>query len=217
LAAPGALRWGADAPEDPAAARERVLDAAEECFARDGVSKTTVEGVARAAGISRATVYRYFAHGRDEIILGVVVREADRYLTRLGSLIAGRADLAEAIVEFVSTTVHAARSEERLGRLFTMGEVGTASRMLDAGWDVLFGRCVEFWRPHLDVWAPQVRPGLDEAEIAEHLLRTVLSLLAVRGPRWRSREEISTYVRRYVAPAICREATAGSVRRGEDR
>jgi AcrR family transcriptional regulator len=207
LAAQGALRWRADAPEDPAAARERILDAAEACFARDGVSKTTVEDVARAAAISRATVYRYFSDGRDEIILGVVVREADRYLTRLGSRIGGQADLADAIVEFVSTTVHAARREERLGRLFTMAEVGTASRMLDAGWDVLFGRCVEFWRPHLDRWAAQVRPDLDEAEVAEHLLRTVLSLLTVRGPRWRSREENSTYVRRYVAPAICRDAS----------
>jgi AcrR family transcriptional regulator len=210
LPAQGALRWRADAPEDPAAARERVLDAAEECFARQGVSKTTVEDVARAAGISRATVYRYFSAGRDEIILGVVVREADRYLTRLDGRIEGQADLADAIVEFVSTTVHAARREERLGRLFTMAEVGTASRMLDAGWDVLFGRCVEFWRPHLHRWAGQVRPGLEETEIAEHLLRTVLSLLTVRGPSWRDREAIGTYVRRYVAPAICTDTTSTS-------
>ena len=82
--------------------------------------------------------------------------------------------------------------------------------MLDAGWDVLFRRCVAFWRPHLDRWAAQVRPGLDEAEIAEHLLRTVLSLLTVRGPGWRGREEISAYVGRYVAPAICREASEAS-------
>ena len=81
-----------------------MLDAAEECFTRFGVSKTTVEDVARAAGISRATVYRYFSDGRDEIILGVVVRETDRYLTRLSSRIARQAGLAEAIVEYISTT-----------------------------------------------------------------------------------------------------------------
>lgn len=207
MVARGALRWRADAPDDPASARQRVLDAAEACFARDGISKTTVEDIARAARISRATVYRSFSDGRDEIVLGVVVREADRYLTRLGGRIAGQADLTDAIVEFVATTVHAARREERLGRLFTMAEVGAASRLLDAGWDVLFGRCVEFWRPHLDRWASQVRPGLEEAEIAEHLLRTVLSLLTVRGPCWRSREEVGAYVRRYVAPAICCEAS----------
>jgi AcrR family transcriptional regulator len=208
LATQGALRWRADAPEDPAAARARVLDAAEACFARDGVSKTSVEDVARAAGISRATVYRYFGGGRDEIVLGVVVREADRYLARLADRLGRRDDLAEAVVEFVATTVHAAQREERLGRLFTMAEVGTASRMLHSGWDVLLTRCVAFWRPHLDRWATQVRPGLDEAEIAEHLLRVVLSLLTVRGPRWRTREEMSAYVRSYVVPAICREATA---------
>jgi AcrR family transcriptional regulator len=204
LAAQGALRWGDDVPEDPEEARERVLDAAEECFTRFGVSKTTVEDVARAAGISRATVYRYFSDGRDEIILGVVVRETDRYLTRLSGRLARQSGLADAVVEYISTTVQSARREERLGRLFTMSEIGTTSRLLEAGSDVLFQRCVDFWRPHLERWADQVRPGLDPAETAEHLLRIVLSLLTVDGPKRRSPEAIKTYVRRYVVPAVVR-------------
>jgi AcrR family transcriptional regulator len=41
--------------------RSRILDAAIECFAHFGNDKTTVNDVARAAGVSRQTVYRYFS------------------------------------------------------------------------------------------------------------------------------------------------------------
>ncbi|MBW2161775.1 MAG: TetR/AcrR family transcriptional regulator, partial [Deltaproteobacteria bacterium] len=55
--------------------RERLLDAAEGCLAQFGPEKTSMEDVARAAGMSRATVYRYFEN-RDALLLGVASRQA---------------------------------------------------------------------------------------------------------------------------------------------
>ena len=52
--------------------RQRILEATYACVARWGLSKTTVEDAAREAGLSRATVYRYFPGGRDELIDAVV-------------------------------------------------------------------------------------------------------------------------------------------------
>lgn len=54
---------------------ERIIDAALVCYARVGVSRTTVEDIAAQAGVSRATLYRTFA-GRPGIELAVVRREA---------------------------------------------------------------------------------------------------------------------------------------------
>ena len=45
--------------------------------------KTTVEDAAREAGVSRATVYRYFPGGRDELIGAVVGWEFARFFRRL--------------------------------------------------------------------------------------------------------------------------------------
>ena len=42
------LRWGTEAPNDTAAARERLVDAAEACFQRFGVMKTTIEALQEA-------------------------------------------------------------------------------------------------------------------------------------------------------------------------
>ena len=63
--------------------RERLLQATYDCVARWGLAKTTVEDAARAAGVSRATVYRYFPGGRDELIGAVVGWEFARFFRRL--------------------------------------------------------------------------------------------------------------------------------------
>lgn len=55
--------------------RERLLDAAEGCLTQFGPQKTSMEDVARAAGMSRATVYRYFEN-RDALLLGVASRQS---------------------------------------------------------------------------------------------------------------------------------------------
>jgi AcrR family transcriptional regulator len=55
--------------------RERLLDAAEGCLTQFGPQKTSMEDVARAAGMSRATVYRYFEN-RDTLLLAVASRQS---------------------------------------------------------------------------------------------------------------------------------------------
>jgi len=60
--------------------RERLLDAAEGCLEQFGPQKTSMEDVARAGGMSRATVYRYFEN-RDALLLGVASRQASKLAT----------------------------------------------------------------------------------------------------------------------------------------
>ena len=64
----------------------RILDAGLECVARYGVAKTTVDDIAKAAGCSRATLYRNFAN-KSVILSTIVQREL--------------ADLADAIDDSV--------------------------------------------------------------------------------------------------------------------
>lgn len=49
-------------------ARDRIIDAAYECFEQIGVRKTTLEEIARRADVSRPTVYKYFPSGKLGII-----------------------------------------------------------------------------------------------------------------------------------------------------
>lgn len=56
----------------------RVLDGAYEQFCRMGIRRSTMEDVARRAGVSRITVYRRFAN-KDALVEQVVRREFRRY------------------------------------------------------------------------------------------------------------------------------------------
>jgi AcrR family transcriptional regulator len=52
--------------------RDAIFDAAIETFAANGFDETTVEDVARAAGVSRATFFRYFASKDDLLAQNVI-------------------------------------------------------------------------------------------------------------------------------------------------
>ena len=64
------------APEPEPALRDRVLAAAYECVARFGIAKTTVEDVVKQSGVSRATVYRVFPGGKEQLLRAAYIATA---------------------------------------------------------------------------------------------------------------------------------------------
>ncbi len=77
--------------------RQRILEATYACVARWGVAKTTIEDAAREAGLSRATIYRYFPGGRDELIDAVVSWQFLEFFRRLYDEVNGAASLEEVL------------------------------------------------------------------------------------------------------------------------
>src|SRR3954467_1839147 len=57
---------------DPLTVRDRVLAAAYTCVTRFGLAKTTIEDVVKESSVSRATIYRHFPGGRDELLQATV-------------------------------------------------------------------------------------------------------------------------------------------------
>ena len=80
----------------------RLLDATVTCIARVGVTKTTLDDVAREAGCSRATLYRYFP-GKPALIGALVAREAGVLGQLLEARTAGAESLEDAVVAIVVT------------------------------------------------------------------------------------------------------------------
>ncbi len=84
--------------------RERLLRAAYESIARFGLGKTSVDDVARIAKVSRATVYRHFPGGKDELIRDTVMWETAHVVEGLRDEVSAAEDL-EAVL--VGTLVYA--------------------------------------------------------------------------------------------------------------
>jgi AcrR family transcriptional regulator len=96
--------------------RARILDAAFEAVATFGLSRLTVEDVARQAGLSRQSVYRYFG-SKDDLIGALVVREVETFLDGVQRATARHADLEEAMRESALFCLHTLREHPLLGRL----------------------------------------------------------------------------------------------------
>jgi AcrR family transcriptional regulator len=75
LAGRRGTHWGTDAPASDDDARERLLAAADQCYAQRGVGRTRVDHIAQAAGVHRTTVYSYFPN-KNALVSASFVRSA---------------------------------------------------------------------------------------------------------------------------------------------
>ena len=57
--------------------RENILDAAEELFLEKGIANTSMVEIARKVGITKVTLYRYFAN-RDEIAVEIQIKMLEK-------------------------------------------------------------------------------------------------------------------------------------------
>ncbi|MDT4996836.1 MAG: hypothetical protein QOD45_904 [Pseudonocardiales bacterium] len=198
MARSGTLLEGVPVTDSP---RDRIVAAAERCFAQYGVAKTTVEDVAAIAGSSRATVYRYFPGGRDEIILAALLRSAQEFLPQIPARLRTARSVGDAIVELVVSAVTWVRSEPWREALLST----PLSRALDSSDAAApYALCAAFIAPYFEQAkaAKLVRPQVTLADAVEFVVRMIHSLLVVPGHQDRSDAQLRRYVRTFVVPAL---------------
>jgi AcrR family transcriptional regulator len=88
----------APVPQSGGPQRVRIADAAIRCISRTGVARTTLDDVAKEAGCSRATVYRAFPGGKEEVVAAAVETELARFFSSLAVEMGRAEDLEDAIV-----------------------------------------------------------------------------------------------------------------------
>jgi len=165
-ASDGVPAAGAESPH-----RVRIVDGALACLARHGTSKTTVDDIARQSGFSRATVYRAFPGGRDEILGAVVDTEAARLFSELGVRLGTARDLADALVAGIVEASVRLRDHAALHFLVEHEPGIILGHLAFVDSDRLLATASRFTAPFLARWMPPA-----EAErVAEWAARIVLS------------------------------------------
>ncbi|GGN68248.1 TetR family transcriptional regulator [Nocardia rhizosphaerihabitans] len=106
-------------PETDDSAAARILDAALIQFEQVGVKKTTIEDIARQAGVDRATVYRRVG-SRDDVVTAVFAREIARVLTDLQSLPSKHDNLDDLVADILVTVVGRWRAHPLVQRLLVL-------------------------------------------------------------------------------------------------
>ncbi|MFL6173610.1 MAG: TetR/AcrR family transcriptional regulator [Marmoricola sp.] len=92
-----------------------ILDAAERVFTQYGARRANVEDVARAAGVSRSTLYRAYPT-KEALLQAVLDREVDEFFDQLEEFAAGLSP-REAIVACYTAGIGLTREIPLLGRL----------------------------------------------------------------------------------------------------
>lgn len=162
-------------------ARDRVLAAVVAVAGRAGLGALTVDEVAREAGVGRASVYRWFPGGREQLVDEGVTWEVGRFLTRLGVAVQDAADLRERLVVGLGFAHRAIAEHTVLQHLLATEPGGLLPQLQQAGPVV-----VAVLRDAIEPWIraePTRRPEVDPTEAAEWLARMVLSFMA-EGGRW---------------------------------
>ena len=97
--------------------RKAIIDAAVRLFAENGVDKTSMEELARAAGIGKATIYGYFST-KNEIFLAYCEEEVNFAFSLLEKKQDEDAPLAEQLVALMIGQLTYVTSNREFGRIF---------------------------------------------------------------------------------------------------
>lgn len=177
--------------------RERVLDGALGVVSSIGLARLTVDDVARAAGVSRQTVYRYFG-SRDGLIRAVILREEQALLARLGTAVEGHDQALPALKVALQEALVAAAEHPLLRRLLDSEPEALLPYLLRNDSPVLSAAL-----PVVEALLVRFAPHLTEHELAAvGDMATRLLVSYVVSPSGESHDEVAGRVAELVAASL---------------
>jgi AcrR family transcriptional regulator len=184
------------------ASTDRLLAATFACVARYGIAKTTVEDVARESGMSRATVYRQFPGGKDQLIGDTIRWEATRFFSELAGAIEHAPDF-ETTLEEAIVFARGALDQHAVFQKVLETEPELLLPNLTVDDTRLRGMVAVFLTTHLEAEAQRLAPGLSVADAADHVARLLMSFIGASGS-WdlTDREQVRKLVRTQLLSGI---------------
>ncbi|HEV7535337.1 MAG TPA: TetR/AcrR family transcriptional regulator [Acidimicrobiia bacterium] len=173
----------------------KVVDGALRAIARYGLTKLTVDDVAREAGISRATLYRYFP-GRGAVLAAVVEAETESLQRGLDDALGETTTLAEALAAVAGFGARAFADHAALQHLLATEPGTVLPHLCFTGADSLLGVAADRIAPHLC----RFMGPLEARRTGEWLARIVLSY-GLAPPPGPADTAVLSVVREFVIPA----------------
>lgn len=196
-------RWGDKTRLDSdEAARERLLDAAESCFERFGLRKTTIEDVAREAKVSRSTVYRYF-EGRSDLLVAAYLRESEGIFDKTRRLMQQPGHFADRVVEAIMRSIDAVEAGRYLPLMFSPDGALLASKAITASTE-FHRRARATMGPFFDAAKAtgEVPEGMELDDFIEWHTRIIFSFTMLDSPIPRDRADRHRLIATFVKPAL---------------
>jgi AcrR family transcriptional regulator len=178
----------------------RVLDGALLCVARWGLAKTTLDDVSRAAGCSRATVYRAFPGGKEALFDRLLRAELDRFCASIAAQLASAATLEDLLVTGITSAGSGVLDHAALQFLLQHEPAAVLPAISFHRFDEVLATARTFATPHLERW-------LDTSEaqrVAEWVTRVIVSyvMCPAEGVDLRDETSVRQLVRQFILPGL---------------
>ncbi len=164
--------------------RERVLVAMYACVARFGMGKTTVEDVVKESGFSRASIYRWFPGGKDQLLRETVGWEMNRFFARLAEAVYDAPDFPTLLEQGLAFAHRSLQEHDVLQKVLET-EPERLLPLITVEQDRVLRFVTAFLLPYLEreQQAGRIRDDVDLEAAAAYVGRMVLSLIGSPG-RW---------------------------------
>jgi len=177
------------------------MRAAERCIQRHGIRKTTMDDIAREAGISRPSIYRFFAD-REELLVALTEEHSRALTARTHKFLARQASFEDALVEGLLYLAEHGNRDPFTRFLVAPEESDFASRIGTT--DTAAALTAEFWDPLLDEAerSGEIREGLDRRQLHIWLANLGLMFMSLLN---KDKSATATYremIRALVVPAF---------------
>jgi len=183
---------------------ERVLAAADGCFQRFGIAKTTMEDVARAAHISRATLYRYFAD-RESLLTESVRRRARLNTKTARAYFSRRTTIEDKITDGIVRNVRQGKRDPLVRLLVSPEEMALAAKLLERS-GLASELTRELWQPVLcEAQASgEIAAEIDVAELCEWIAHLEIMFISQVEDTPEGLVWVRRMVEQFVVPALTR-------------
>lgn len=192
-------------PQSLQVSREaEIVEAALRCFRQFGMQKTTLQDVADAAGLSRATVYRYFPDRA--VLIAAAIDRATRDMYERAAAAADRAKTLEGqIAAFVEEQVRAGVDQRARQRVrATERDADFVEAYLERA-DRAAQTRIQFLEPYVSAAHArgELRADISVAEACEWISIAMFSMIFWPSGRFFDADDPKN-VSRYFARHICR-------------
>jgi AcrR family transcriptional regulator len=171
----------------PERRRPQVLDAALDLFLENGYEGTSMDAIARAAGVTKPVVYACFP-SKDQLFRALLAREEERILDEIQAAFT-ETDLADpeaTLIEGMTGFLRAVASSPDVYRIIFLGEGGgnaAVARRIQRGREAQVEALSALARGWLETRPAAQRPSPAELEATAQLIGAAIAGLAEAGAR----------------------------------
>jgi AcrR family transcriptional regulator len=182
--------------------RERILATTREMYTTASMSSVTMDKVASAAGIGRATLYRYFKN-RDDLLLAVLEAEALLIADRVEKRIRKIQNPGEHIIEGMVQAVDEIDKSELLHNIFRTDDNSAINRLLfDTDKLINIGLGIILPMAQRAEQSGQLKSDMDFEMLVEWMLRILISLVTIPSKQLNSKKAIRRMLRAILLPVL---------------